>query len=290
MPGRLNLKRPLVVFDLESTGTNARFDCIVEFAAIKIHPDSRRETFVFRVNPGRPIPPEATAVHGISDADVAGEPPFRDRAAEVKAFLSGCDFSGFGIARFDIPMLEHEMERAGQPLDLSDVRIVDCLRIFHRKEPRDLSAALRFYCNRELTDAHSAMADTEASLAVLFGQLERYPDLPGDVAGLQDMGCVQDDTAVDPDGKLRWRDGEVVIAFGQKSGMRLRDMAQHEPGYLRWMLNKDFSVEIKDIARRALAGDFPKREEAGTPSRFVQGTFGLDSDDGSASGKSGDED
>jgi DNA polymerase-3 subunit epsilon len=175
-------------------------------------------------------------------------------------FIAGCDLAGFGIARFDVPLLTHEFERAGLTYRIDSLRIVDALTIFHRKERRDLTAAVRFYCGRELADAHSAEADARAALDVLRGQVEKYADLPKDVDGLHAFCNPVDEDTVDPEGKLRWRDGEVIIAFGQKNGMTLRQMAASEPGYLKWMLNKDFSEQVKDIARNALDGVFPKRE------------------------------
>lgn len=256
----LKLDHPLVVFDLETTGVNPRFDRIVEFAALKRHPDGQEETLRLLVNPGRPIPAEATAIHGISDADVRQAPHFADIARGVFDFLSGCDLAGFGIVRFDVPLLTHEFERAGLEFSTAGIRIVDALTIFHRREPRNLTAALRFYCGRELEDAHSAAADARAALDVLECQVEKYEDLPADMEGLHRFCNPVDEDSVDPEGKLRWRDGEVIIAFGQKNGMTLRHMAAAEPGYLKWMLNKDFSETVKDIARDALDGKFPRRK------------------------------
>ncbi len=256
----LELNAPLVIFDLESTGVNPRFDRIVEFAALKLAPDGSRTTLCFRVNPGRAIPPEASAIHGIRDEDVASCPVFAEKAPQVAEFMAGSDVAGFGIVRFDIPLLRHEFERAGLEFGREGMRVVDALTIYHRLERRDLSAAVSFYCNRQLEDAHSALADTRAALDVLEGQLARYAELPRSIAGLHDF-CrpPRDENAIDPEGKLRWRGGEAVIGFGQKSGIPLREMAEREPGYLRWMLNKDFSPEIKAVVRGALEGRFPTR-------------------------------
>jgi DNA polymerase-3 subunit epsilon len=255
----LKLEKPLVVFDLESTGVNPRFDRVIEFAAVKRQPGGGEESLRLLINPQRPIPPEATAIHGIRDADVRHAPAFAEVARGLLSFLAGCDLAGFGIVRFDVPLLTHEFERAGLRFSLEGVRLVDALTIFHRREPRNLAAALRFYCGRDLENAHSAEADARAALDVLECQLAKYDDLPRDVDGLHRFCNPVVEDGVDPDGKLRWRDGEVVIAFGQKNGMTLRQMAATEPGYLKWMLNKDFSPEVKKIARNALDGKFPQR-------------------------------
>ena len=256
----LQLERPFVVFDLETTGVNPRFDRVVEFAGVKRLPDGSEESLRYLVNPGCPIPPGATAVHGITDADVRDAPVFAEVARAVLGFLSGCDVGGFGVSRFDVPLLTHEFERAGLAFDTANVQVIDALTIFHRREPRDLSAAVRRYCGRELADAHSAEADARAAMDVIEGQLAAYGDLPRDIPGLERVCNPVDPDMVDAEGKLRWRDDEVIIAFGQKNGMPLRYMAMHEPGYLRWMLNKDFSDEVKEIAREALEGTFPKRQ------------------------------
>ncbi len=255
----LQLQRPLIVFDLETTGINPRFDRIVEFGALKVHPTGRREELNLRVHPQRPIPPEATAVHGITDADVADCPPFKAVAEQVVCFLTGADLAGFSLIRFDIPLLKAELARAGAELDWADVQVVDAQRIFHMREPRNLSAALMFYCGEEHVGAHGAAADCEATWQVLLGQCQRYADLPRTVDGLHDICNPRDPDQVDDEGKLRWRAGEVVIAFGQKSGIPLRELAAREAGYLKWMLNKDFSPVVKKIVQDALQGTFPTR-------------------------------
>ena len=255
----LEMERPLVVLDLETTGTNPRADRIVEFAGLKLHPDGRREALVLRINPERLIPSESRAIHGISDADVADEPTFGKVCYRILRFLGGCDLAGFGIIRFDVPLLQAECRRAGVDFNAADAGLVDAQRIYHQREPRTLSAALRFYCGEEHDQAHSAEGDVEATLKVLEAQLEKYTDLPRSVRALDEICNPRDPDAVDPEGKIRWSDGEAVIAFGQKSGISLRELAEKESGYLRWILNKDFSTEIKAIVRDALAGKFPTR-------------------------------
>ncbi len=255
----LQLKRPIVFLDLEATGLNPLHERIVEFGAVKCFPDGRRETKVQRYNPERPIPPETTAIHGIRDQDVANCPTFEQGALELLRFLSGCDIGGFAVNRLDIPLLREEFKRAGYTFDTSNVLLVDTQRIYHLREPRDLSAAVKFYCDEEFEDAHSAEADALASLRVLEGQLRRYSDLPRTVEELDKVARPEQVGALDPDGRLRWRDNEVIISFGQKGGRTLRDLVQTEPNYLRWILNKNFSPEVKAVIKNALEGKFPQR-------------------------------
>ena len=258
----LQLRRPVVVLDLETTGVNPGLDRIVEIAAVKIFPDGRRQEYVRRINPGRAIPPAATAVHGITDADVRDCPPFRDVAEELAGFLHGCDVVGFGIRKFDLPLLREEFRRAGRPFPLEDAAVVDALTIFHRKEPRNLAAALRFYCGEELTDAHSALADAVAAWKVLQGELRRYADLPRDMTGLHDF-CRDDAAFFDSARRLRWDGDDLVIAFGEHAGRSLREMAEKHPEYLEWILRKRFPDEVKEAVRGALDGRFPKRRGPG---------------------------
>lgn len=257
----LCLKRPLVVLDFESTGLNPRYDRIVEIGALKIYPDGTTASFHKLVNPERPIPSDVTEIHGIDDDDVSQAPCFRDVASEFLGFLRGADLAGFGIEAYDLPLLKAEFARVGIQFDDVSVRVIDAKNIYHRKEPRTLSAALQFYCNQAHTDAHGAFADVEATWNVLQGQLRRYPDLPDSVDGLAEFSAPSDPDVVDRDGKLRWRDDEVTIDFGQKRGLTLRELSRHEPGYLRWMLNKDFSEDVKRMAQDALNGKFPRRNK-----------------------------
>lgn len=258
----LQLDRPLVCFDLETTGTDVLQDRIVQIALIRIEPGGSRRTFSTLVNPERPIPPAATAVHGIEDADVLTAPAFRQVLPEVLDILTGADLAGFNFIRFDLPLLETEVERAGGRLELEGRRLFDAMTIFHRQEPRNLEAAVRFYCGRELDDAHSALADAEASLAVLDAQLARYADLPRDAEGLHAFCNRDNDRFVDRTRKLRWDDqGEAILTFGKNQGKSLRALAGDPVGrgYLDWMLGKDFSPEVQTILRKALAGEFPRR-------------------------------
>jgi len=248
----LPLDRPLVIFDTETTGTNPRTDRIVEIACVKIHPDGRREIWEKRLNPGVPIPAGSTAIHRISDADVAGAPRFSEIAAELAAFLEGCDLAGYNITGFDLPALRTEFLRAGMLFDISDRRLVDGQRIFFAREPRNLTAAARFYCQSDHNGAHGALADAEMTLAVIAGELKRYEDLPRSVAELHTLFCAGLDQDIDPEGRFRLVNGEPTVNFGKNRGRTLKDMSRQEPGFLRWILKGDFSQPVKEIARKFL--------------------------------------
>ena len=251
----LPLDRPLVVFDTETTGTNPRTDRIVEIACVKVHPDGRRETWERRLDPGVPIPPGSTAIHGISDGDVAGRPRFSDVAVELAAFLEGCDLAGYNITGFDLPALRIEFLRAGLVFDISERRLVDAQRIFFAKEPRHLTAAARFFCQVEHNGAHGALSDAEMTLQVLAGELLRYEDLPRSVSELHALFCAGLDQDLDPEGRFRLVNGEPTVNFGKNRGRTLKDMSRQEPGFLRWILKGDFSSSVKEIARRFLPPD-----------------------------------
>ena len=253
----LVLTRPLVVFDIESTGTNRRTDRIIDLALIRLLPDGRQEEHVFRVNPGVPIPAEATAVHGITDEDVKNHPSFKEVAPRLAELLQDCDLAGFNVVGFDIPMLEEEFQRAGVPFNMLGRRVIDAQRVFHRKVPRDLTAAVAYYTGGDHPGAHGAMADTQATLRVLEAQLERYPDLPREVDGLDAFCRPREPGWADREGKLKWVEGQLVLNFGKHQGRLLREMAREEPGFLKWMLKGDFTPEVKDIVRNALAGYYP---------------------------------
>ena len=260
----LKLNRPLVVFDIESTGVMPRRDRIIELAAIKVLPDGTREERTWLMNPGVPIPPETTAIHGISDEIVRDCPTFADRAQEIFAFFDGCDLSGFNADRFDIPCLEEEFSRVGMNFAASSRRHIDVQRIYHRMEPRDLSAAVRFYLGRDHAGAHGAAADTAATLAVLEAQLQRYPQLPHTAAEMDEYLVPHDPLNADRNGMLRWRDGELIVNFGRKRGESLAKLLVNEPGFLRWMLKGDFDTEVKMIVRDLLDnGRLPAPPAAG---------------------------
>jgi DNA polymerase-3 subunit epsilon len=261
----LVLQRPIVFFDLETTGPNPAVDRIIEIALIKVHPDGRRETHTERIHPGMPIPVGSTRVHGISDADVAGAPPFAAIAARILAFIADADLAGFNVQRFDLPVLLRELATAGHGLDLTGRAVVDTQVIFHRKVPRDLTAAYRLYCGKDLHASHTARADVEACLEVLEGQLATYLDLPRTPRGLHEHFTLsQPSDALDPDGRFIWNGGEAILTFGPDGikGRPLREVAAKDRGFLQWILRKDFGAEVKVIAQEALAGKFPARRGA----------------------------
>lgn len=261
----LKLERPLVVFDIESTGVVPARDRIVELATLKIMPDGSSTSSCRRLNPEMAIPPSATAVHGIADADVADEPTFAMIAEHLAAYLDGCDLGGYNIITFDIPMLQAEFQRAGVPFSIEDRHLIDGYTIFCRLYPRTLSAAYSFFCGREHEGAHGAAADTAATWEVLKGQLAKHPELPRDVAELAAFSRNSDPDAIDSTRRFKFRDGEAVVNFGKNAGRPLRDIAENDPGFLRWIIRSDFPEEVKEIARNALAGTFPTRPAGETP-------------------------
>ena len=256
----LRLDRPLVVFDIESTGTTPRKDRIIELAAVKLMPDGTEISKCWLMNPGVKIPPETTKIHGITDEIVKDCPTFADKADEIFAFFEGCDLSGFNADRFDIPCLEEEFARVGKNFAPSSRRHVDVQRIYHRMEPRDLSAAVRFYLGRDHTGAHGAEADARATLEVLKAQMEKYPELPQTVKEMDEYLVPHDPLNADRYGMLRWKDGELTINFGKKKGESLRKLMLNEPNYLRWIVKGDFDTEVKAIVRDLMEnGRLPPR-------------------------------
>jgi len=253
----LELDRPIVFFDLETTGIDPATDRIVEISCLRVAPDGQRETKTRRINPERPIPPEATAIHKITDDDVRDEPPFRQVAKALLDWLEEADLAGFNVARFDAPLLDQEFRRCGCDLKLSSRRIIDAMTIFHRKERRDLTAAVRFYLDRDHEGAHAAEADVTATIEILEAQLERYDDLPRTVQDLAQWSKAGRPGAIDPDGKFVWKNGEAVFAFGKHQGKPLKAIAQSTPDYLRWITKSDFPEEAKKLVADALKGNFP---------------------------------
>ena len=256
---RLKISKPIVFFDLEATGINVLRDRIVEICVVRIQPDSKRDIKKRLVNPGIPIPEEASAIHGITDDDVKDAPSFMQLSRSFYNFLENCDLGGFNLLKFDIPMLCEEFKRSGLSFSMNDRKVIDVQRIYHKKEPRTLAAALKFYCNREHIDAHGSEADTIATIDVLEKQLEIYEDIPRTVGELDEFCNPPNPSFVDKAGKLRWNNDEVVIGFGQKMGRSLKDLADNDTGYLKWILRGDFDEEVKDIVKDALIGRFPQK-------------------------------
>ena len=258
----LALKRPLVFFDLETTGLDFKNDHIVQFAFLRVNPDRSQDEWKELVNPGVPIPPEAARVHGITDDMVADKPLFKEFAPLIADFLQNCDLSGYNIARFDVPFLQAEMERSGIPLDLKQAKIVDAQVIYHKNEPRDLSAAYRFYCGGEHIDAHDAMGDVRVTLEILDAQLVKYKNIPKSTDGLHKYCAPRDSRYVTSDRKFYWKNNEAVLAFGKHKGKTLKWLAENERDYLLWMQNGDFTEETKQVIANAFIGVFPERERA----------------------------
>lgn len=262
-PMKLNIDRPIAFLDIESTGANCRSDRLIDLAIIKLWPDGKREEYVYRVNPGIPIPPESTQIHGIRDADVKDAPLFAAVVEDIDDLLRDSDLGGYNLLRFDIPLLEEEFRRVNRVFNMAGRRVVDVQRIFHKREPRDLSAALLFYCGERHEGAHGALADTDATIRVLEGQFERYADLPRDPAALDAYVNPPNPAFVDREGRLIWdAEGEVVVNFGKAKGRRLRDLARFEPSYLEWMMRKGFAAEVLQIVGEAQQGRFPVRPPA----------------------------
>lgn len=259
----LKLDRPLAVFDLETTGIDPDKDRIVQIAIIRVEPDGRRTTFETLVNPEIPIPPESSKVHGIKDEDVRDKPTFSQIRREVEEYLKDAALGGFNSINFDTPLLAAEMKRADADLDLRGVMQVDAMRIFHTMEKRDLTAAFRFYCDEELVGAHSALADTEATLAILDAQIGRYETVPDQIEELHRFCNPHEGKYVDRRRKFIWSENdEALFTFGKYKDQSLQEVCtdQRGRGYLEWMLGKDFNEEVKDILRSALDGVFPKRQ------------------------------
>ncbi|MDR2913509.1 MAG: 3'-5' exonuclease [Tannerella sp.] len=241
---QLNLKNPLVFFDLETTGINITKDRIVEISYLKIMPDGREECKTRRVNPQMPIPEQATAVHGITDEDVKDCPTFKELAKSLATQIEGCDLAGFNSNRFDIPMLAEEFLRADVNIDLNKRKFIDVQTIFHKMEQRNLIAAYKFYCGKDLTDAHSAESDTRATYEVLMSQLDRYPELENDVEALSSFSSFNNN--VDFAGRMIYNENnEEVINFGKYKGQLVKDVLRKDLGYYGWIMQGDFPLNTK---------------------------------------------
>ncbi|MBE0679445.1 MAG: 3'-5' exonuclease [Bacteroidales bacterium] len=242
----LNLRKPLVVLDLETTGVSIASDRIVEFSALKVSPGGAEEWLTLRINPGIPISPEATRIHGITDADVANEPHFKDVARKIAAFVEGCDLAGFNSMKFDIPILCEEFLRVNVDFNPARHRYVDVQVIFHKKEQRTLGAAYKFYCQKELENAHSAQADTAATYEILKAQLDRYPDLENDIEKLSAFSAFNNNA--DLAGRIVFNEqGAEVFNFGKHKGKPVEQVLKEEPSYYSWMMNGDFPLNTKQV-------------------------------------------
>ncbi len=242
----LNLKRPIIFFDLETTGVDTAKDRIVELSMVKISPDGEKTIKTRRINPQIPIPESSTAIHGISDEDVKDCPTFPQIAKSLEQFTAGCDFGGFNSNRFDVPVLVEEFLRAGIDVDFKKRRFIDVQNIFHKLEQRTLVAAYKLYCGKDLTAAHSAEADTLATYEVLLAQIEKYPELENDIPFLAEFSTRQQ--SVDYAGYIVYNDkDEEVFGFGKHKGKRVADVFRREPNYYAWMADGDFPLYTKKV-------------------------------------------
>lgn len=242
----LNITKPVVFFDLETTGTSVTNDRIVEISYLKVFPDGREISKTSRVNPGMPIPPQATSVHHISDEDIKDCPTFPQIAREIANVFEGSDIAGFNSNRFDIPMLAEEFLRAGVDFDFSKHRFIDVQVIFHKMEQRTLTAAYKFYCGKDLDDAHSAAGDTRATYEVLKAQLDRYDNLQNDVKWLSDYTSFTRN--VDFSGHFIYDDnGKEIINFGKYKGRSLAEVIKRDPSYYDWIMKSDFPLNTKQV-------------------------------------------
>jgi DNA polymerase III subunit epsilon len=254
---KLNLKRPLAFFDLEATGTNVGIDRIVEISVIKLNPDESEEVKTWRINPGIPIPLETSLVHGIYDEDIKDEQSFKALATEIAGFISNSDLAGYNSNKFDIPMLMEEFLRAGVAFDIENRHFVDVQNIFHQMEQRTLKAAYLFYCQKEIINAHSAEADTRATMEVLLAQIEKYKDAEFiDKKGNSSKPIVNDiealhkftnlNSPVDFAGRMVYNEqGEELFNFGKHKGKKVEDVFNVEPSYYSWMMQGDFPLYTK---------------------------------------------
>ena len=261
----LQLTRPIAFIDIETTGVNPQQDRIIEIGIIKIHPDGREEFLSSLINPDISIPPDAIKIHGITDADVTGKPYFREFASQLLEFIKDCDLGGFAINKFDLPLLEAEFQRAGLSYSRKEKLIVDVLTIYHKFEPRDLSAAYKKYCNKELGGAHRSEVDVRATVEVFKSQLEQHEKLPRDILGLHEFCNPKNSAWIDSDGKFAWFGEKVIITFSKYKGETLQDISKNSPDFLQWIISKDFSPEVKKIAEDALKGKFPEPAKSENP-------------------------
>lgn len=254
---QLKLKNPIVFFDFETTGINIVSDRIVELSILKVNPNGMEESKTVRVNPGIPIPKQASDIHGIKDEDVKDSPTFKEVGKELAKFIEGCDLAGFNSNRFDIPLLAEEFLRNGVDIDFSKRKFVDVQTIFHKKEQRTLTAAYKFYCGKNLEDAHTAEADVLATYEVLKAQLDMYNDLENDIAFLSDYSAFNKNA--DFAGRIIFNDkNEEIFNFGKHKGKTVTQVFNQEPSYYSWMMNGDFSLYTKKVLTAIKLREFQK--------------------------------
>ncbi len=243
---KLNLKRPIIFFDLETTGVDTSKDRIVEISMVKVTPDGEEVIKTRKINPEMPIPAASTAVHGITNEDVKDCPTFKQIARSLEQFIAGCDFGGFNSNKFDIPVLVEEFMRADVDIDFKRRKFIDVQNIFHKMEQRTLVAAYKFYCDKDLTNAHSAEADTLATYEVLKSQLEKYEELENSIEFLSEFST-RNETA-DFAGRIIYNEAGVeVFSFGKHRGVPVEEVFRKEPSYYAWMMNGDFPLYTKKV-------------------------------------------
>jgi DNA polymerase III subunit epsilon len=243
---KLNLKNPIVFFDLETTGLNIVTDRIVEISYLKIDVNGNETSKTILINPGIPISPESTAIHGIKDEDVIDAPRFSEIAKSLANEIEGCDLAGYNSNKFDIPLLAEEFMRADVDIDMTKRKLIDVQVIFHKMEQRTLAAAYKFYCDKELESAHTAEADTRATYHILQAQLDKYADLKNDTAYLAEFSSQNKN--VDFAGRIVYdENGVEIFNFGKYKGQKVEEVFQKDPGYYGWMINGDFPLFTKKV-------------------------------------------
>lgn len=268
----MKLTHNLIVLDLETTGIWIEKDRIIEIAMVKCLREGGTESYVRRVNPGIPIPPIVTKITGIADKDVAAAPSFRELAADVVAFAGDADFAGFNVERFDLPLLEREVFDAGLRLEWRHRTVYDCQKIYHIHEKRDLTAAYKFYCQKELKNAHSALGDTEAALEILRAQIGKYGAGNEYIESLIDFDYEPSTDFFDDERKFRWWNGELYPVFGKYARKHsLREIAERDRAYLEWLMTTDFDDKVKKMLTGVLSGSFSQLNEAASARKANRG-------------------
>ncbi len=253
----LNLSKPIVFFDLETTGVNIAKDRIVEISILKVFPNGNKESKTWLVNPEIEIPKEASDIHGITNEKVVSEPTFKELAPKVSELIKGCDLAGFNSNRFDIPLLAEEMLRADVDFDMKTRSAIDVQVIFHKKEQRTLTAGYKFYCDKDLTDAHSAEADTLATYEILLAQIEKYDDIGNDVKSLSAYSS--HNKRADFAGFIMYNDNEEeIFTFGKYKGQKVEDVFARDQGYYSWIQNADFPLYTKKVLTAIKLRNFNK--------------------------------
>jgi DNA polymerase III subunit epsilon len=256
---KLSLKNPIIFFDLETTGLNITTDRIIEMNYLKIHPDGREECKTLRFNPEMPIDPKAMAVHGITNEELKDCPTFKEYAQTIANIFEGCDFAGYNSNKFDLPLLAEELLRADIDFDLKKRKFIDVQVIYHKMEQRTLSAAYKFYCQKDLENAHSAEADTRATYEVLQSQLEKYANLENDIDKLSEFSAQT--RAVDFAGRIVYNDKDVeVFNFGKYKNVSVEEVFEKDPAYYGWMINNDFPLYTKKVLTAIKLRGFNKKK------------------------------